>query len=300
MKQITIIAAIVLGCFCCGAQNKAQNKSQNEKLSVLWTELTGPDFAKAVEKAEGVCIIPMGVLEKHGPHLPLATDCILADYLAKMAAEMEYAIVFPTFYAGQINEARHQPGTVAYSTELCLKLLEETCAEVARNGCKKIILFSQHGGNNALVNLFCQSQLNSDRDYIVYETLFGSKPEVREKISKMIKTYSGEHAGEEETSELMAARPDLVKLDQAATQNGEALNRLPLEKLRPSIFWYADYPNHFAGEPSQANIELGEYSNLESAKFLAEKIKRVKEDKVGPALQAEFFEKATHPTDTQQ
>ena len=116
----------------------------------------------------------------------------------------------------------------------------------------------------------------------------------------MIKTYSGEHAGERETSELMAARPDLVKLDQASTQNGEALNRLPLENLRPSIFWYADYPNHFAGEPSQSNIKLGEYSNLEGAKFLAEKIRTVKKDKTGPALQAEFFEKATHPTGTQQ
>lgn len=292
MKRIILVATFILSCIYCQAQS--------EKLSVSWMELTGPDFAKAVEKAEGVCIIPMGVLEKHGPHLPLATDCILADHLAKMAAEMEYAIVFPTFYVGQINEARHQPGTVAYSTELCLKMLEETCAEVARNGCKKIILFSQHGGNNALVNLFCQSQLNSDRDYIVYETLFGEKKEVREKIAKMIKTYSGEHAGEQETSELMAARPDLVKLDQASTQNGKALNRLPLERLRPSIFWYADYPNHFAGEPSQSNVELGEYSNLEGAKFLAEKIKAVKNDKVGPALQAEFFEKAKHPKDTQQ
>lgn len=292
MKKTTLIAVLLLGFFCC--------RAQNEKLSVLWTELTGPDFAKAVEKAEGVCIIPMGVLEKHGPHLPLATDCILADHIAKMASEMEYAIVFPTFYVGQINEARHQPGTVAYSTELCIKMLEETCAEVARNGCKKIILFSQHGGNNALVNLFCQSQLNSQRDYIVYETLFGSKPEVSSEINRRIKTYSGEHAGELETSELMAARPDLVKLDCAGTQNGEALERLPLEKLRPSIFWYADYPNHFAGEPSQACIELGEYSNLEGAKFLAEKIRRVKSDNVGPALQAEFFEKSLHPVDTEQ
>lgn len=292
MKRIFLIAALLCGCLCCQAQN--------EKLSVLWGELTGPDFAKAVKQAEGVCIVPMGVMEKHGPHLPLATDCILADYIAKMAAEMEYAIVFPTFYAGQINEARHQPGTVAYSTELCLKLLEETCAEIARNGCKKIILFSQHGGNNALVNLFCQSQLNSDRDYIVYETLFGSKPEVKAEINKRLKTDGGEHAGEAESSELMAARPDLIRLDQASTQDGEAMNRLPLEKLRPSIFWYADYPNHYAGDPSNANTELGAYINLEDAKFLAEKIKKVKNDKVGPALQAEFFEKAHHPVDTKQ
>ncbi len=287
-----LVAAFVLSCFCCNAQD--------EKLPVLWSELTGPDFAKAVEKSGGVCIIPMGVLEKHGPHLPLATDCIVADYIAKMAAEMEYAIVFPTFYVGQINEAKHQPGTVAYSTELCLKMLEETCAEVARNGCKKIILFSQHGGNNALVNLFCQSQLNSERDYIVYETLFGSKPEVKAQIEKMLKTDGGEHAGEEETSEVMAARPDLVKLERAATQSGEALNRLPLQKMRPSIFWYANYPNHFAGEPSAANTELGEYVILEDAKFLAEKINRVKRDSVGLQLQNEFFEKAKHPKDTEQ
>jgi len=292
MKRTLLIAAMVLGCWCCNAQN--------EKLSVLWAELTGPEFAKAVEKSEGVCVIPIGVMEKHGPHLPLGTDCILADHIAKMAAEMEYAIVFPTFYMGQINEAKHQPGTVAYSTELCLRMLEETCAEVARNGCKKIILFNQHGGNNALMNLFCQSQLNKDHDYIVYETLFGSKPEVKAKLAKMMKTDGGEHAGEAETSEVMAARPELVKLERASTQSGEPLNRLPLQKMRPSIFWYADYPNHFAGDPSAANVELGEYINLEDAKFLAEKIRTVKKDNVGLQLQNEFYEKAKHPKDTEQ
>jgi Uncharacterized protein, putative amidase len=285
------------------AQNKgaAEKKSAgNDELSVSWLELTGPDFAKAVKKSEGVCILPMGVLEKHGPHMPLATDCIISDYVAKLAAEQEYAIVFPTYYVGQINEARHQPGTVAYSPELCMRMLEETCAEIARNGCKKIIIFSLHGGNNALVNLFCQNQLHSERDYIVYEVTSRDTPELKAEIKKRIKTYNGEHAGERETSELMAARPDLVKLDQAPTQDGKPMNRLPLDNLRPSIFWYADYPNHYAGDPTYANKELGEFCCGEEAKILAEKIRAVKKDTVGPALQAEFFEKAKHPVDTEQ
>lgn len=292
MKRTIILAALSLCCLCSFAQNG--------KLPVSWAELTGPDFVKAVQMSEGVCILPMGVLEKHGPHMPLSADCIQADYISKAAAELEYAIVFPTFYVGQINEAKHQPGTVAYSPELCMRMLEETCSEIARNGCKKIIIFNIHGGNTALVQLFCQNQLYSERDYVVYQVTSNDSPELRAEIAKRIKTYNGSHAGERETSEVMSARPDLVKLDQSTSQDGKALGRLPLGNLRPSIFWYADYPNHYAGDASQSSVELGEFICTEKAKLLAEKIKVVKADKVGPALQAEFFEKSKHPIDTEQ
>ena len=72
-------------------------------------------------------ILPAGIIEKHGPHLPLSTDMILAREISSRAAELEYALVFPEFYFGQIYEAKHQPGTMAYSSELVWMMLEETC-----------------------------------------------------------------------------------------------------------------------------------------------------------------------------
>src|SRR6185437_16844462 len=84
------------------------------------------------------------------------------------AATQEYAVVFPEYYFGQIFEARHEPGTIAYSRELQLHLLQETTDEMARNGCKKVIIVNGHGGNESLLPFFAQTQLEKPHDYVVY------------------------------------------------------------------------------------------------------------------------------------
>src|SRR6266567_5078452 len=139
-----------------------------QSLSVKWEELTAGDFVAAIEKSQGTCVLPFGILEKHGPHLPLGTDLINVRYASLHGAQQEYAIVFPEYYFGQIFEAKHQPGTVAYSAKLQLELLQETADEMARNGCKKIIIANGHGGNNYLLPFIAQAQLAAPRDYVVY------------------------------------------------------------------------------------------------------------------------------------
>ena len=89
-------------------------------------------------------------------------------YASVNAARQEYALVFPEYYFGQIFEAQHEPGTIAYSTHLQLELLQETTDEMARNGCKKVIIVNGHGGNEHLLPFFAQAQLASPHDYIVY------------------------------------------------------------------------------------------------------------------------------------
>src|SRR5262245_32101013 len=136
--------------------------------SVHWEELNAGDFVKAIEKAQGTCVLPIGILEKHGPHLPLGTDLINVRWASLQAAKQEYAVVFPEYYFGQIFEARHEPGTVAYSARLQLELLQETADEMGRNGCKKILIANGHGGNNHLLPFFAQSQMANQKDYVVY------------------------------------------------------------------------------------------------------------------------------------
>src|SRR5207302_5419856 len=138
------------------------------KLSVHWEELTAEDFRTAIQQAQGTCLLPFGILEKHGPHLPLGTDLLNVRYAALHAVEQEYAVVFPEYYFGQIFEAKHQPGTVAYSMELQLKLLQETTDEMARNGCKKVVIVNGHGGNEHLLPFLAQAQMASPKDYVVY------------------------------------------------------------------------------------------------------------------------------------
>src|SRR5207245_4278813 len=146
----------------------AQSPSSQNKPSVHWEELTAADFKDAIARAQGTCLLPFGILEKHGAHLPLGNDLLNVRYAALSAAQQEYAIVFPEYCVGQIFEAKHQPGTVAYSRRLQLDLLQETTDEMARNGCKKIIIVNGHGGNNSLLPFFAQTQLDASHDYVVY------------------------------------------------------------------------------------------------------------------------------------
>src|SRR5205085_10034625 len=139
-----------------------------QPLPVRWEELTAGDFVKAIQRSQGTCVLPFGIIEKHGPHLPLGSDLIQARHASVKGAAQEYAIVFPEYYFGQIFEARHQPGTIAYSARLQLEMLQETTDEMARNGCKKIIIVNGHGGNNNLLPYFAQAQLERSHDYVVY------------------------------------------------------------------------------------------------------------------------------------
>ncbi len=173
------------------------------KLSVHWEELTAADFREGIHRSQGTCLLPFGILEKHGPHLPLGTDLLDVRYAALHAAEKEFAVVFPEYYFGQIAEARHEPGTVAYSRDLQLALLQETTDEMARNGCKKVIIVNGHGGNESLLPFFAQSQLDKPHDYVVY--VFDKRSP--ESGGPPKKTTNDMHAGESETSKMMVPVP---------------------------------------------------------------------------------------------
>ena len=267
-------------------------------LSAKWEELTAPDFVEAVHQSQGVCVLPFGIVEKHGPHLPLGTDLLDVRFAVMNAVKQEYAVVFPEYYFGQIFEARQQPGTLAYSLSTQLTLLQETVSEMARNGCKKTVIVNGHGGNQALLPLFAQAQLASQRDYVVY--VFGL-PNQNVSGRPALKTPFDMHAGEVETSNILVARPDLVRQDRATQQSGADQHRLKLPgSVYTGIWWYARFPNHYAGDASAANMELGEFDQKEWSRQIAEAIKAIKVDDESLKLQNQFFEDAKHPLDTKQ
>jgi creatinine amidohydrolase len=171
----------------------------SQELSYRLEELTAPDFVQAVEKSGKTCIIPIGVMEKHGAQLPLGTDLYMAREYALRAAEQEYTVVFPWYYFSQINEARHQPGTISYSPELIWKVLQETLDELNRNGFEKIILVNGHGGNNAFLNYFGMAQLSEPRNYTLYWFRPERSRDVREKAEALTQPDRFDsHAGNSE------------------------------------------------------------------------------------------------------
>src|SRR5438270_8188088 len=238
------------------AQAQTNSPSRQPKLSVHWEELTGPDFLEAIQRSQGTCLLPFGILEKHGPHMPIGSDLLNARYAALHAAEQQYAVVFPEYYFGQISEARHEPGTIAYSRDLQLALLQATTDEMGRNGCSKVIIVNGHGGNEHLLPFFAQSQLDRPHDYVVYvvdeRTPESGGPPRRDSLDM--------HAGESETSKMMIARPDTVHQDRAGQESGADQARQPLpEGVYTGIWWYARFPNHYSGDASLATKELGDF-----------------------------------------
>ena len=175
--------------------------AQAQNLPYKMEKLSAPELIKAVEKSSKTIILPIGVFEKHGPHMPLGTDLYTAREIALRAAEKEYTVVFPWYYFSQINEARHQPGTIAYSPEIIWKVLQETLNELSRNGFKKIIIINGHGGNNAFLNYFGMAQLSEKRDYALYWFQPSYDPEVIKKAEALTQHDKyDQHAGNRETS----------------------------------------------------------------------------------------------------
>ncbi len=265
-------------------------------------ELTAPEFIQAVEKSSKTCIIPIGVMEKHGAHLPLGTDVYLAREYALRAANEEYVVVFPSYYFSQINEARHQPGTISYSPELIWKVLQETLDELNRNGFDKIILVNGHGGNNAFLTFFGMAQLSEPREYSLYWFRPQDNEDIEKKAVELTQTDKYDsHAGNSESSMMAAAQPSVIHLDRAGEQSGKDQGRMKhLNYIYSGIWWYASYPNHYGGDASKSNAEAGELLINETVKQLVEMIKTVKTDTVVPELQKQFFEESQNPLKTKQ
>ena len=268
---------------------------------MLWENLNVPQFEKAVKDCQGVCILPIGVIEKHGDHLPLGTDMFTVTSVCKAAAELEPAVVFPYYFLGQISEARHYPGTIAASHKLMMESLREMCDEISRNGLKKILIMSGHGGNGHFLPFFAQEIPRLDRDYAVYTGFVGNaSAEQRQKIIEAAGTdKTGSHAGLTETAMIMHLRPDLVHMGNSKPAQSESKDRLPHiqeANLFSGFGWYANYPYHFAGDPSPAIPELGKLIFDISVENTVKAIKAIKRDDVSLQLAKEYVEYSQHPS----
>jgi creatinine amidohydrolase len=262
-----------------------------------WEDLTGDDFAAAVDQCQGVCLVALSVIERHGHHLPTGTDMFTGRAMLDRAAALEPAIVFPDYYFTQIPEARHHPGTISIDGDLMVRLLDNVCREIARNGLKKVVLVSAHGGNRNFMPFFAELQLHTPKDYAVYLV----NP-IQSSASAEVKVpwpaSAGGHAGPGETSHILAVRPELVHMDRIVAGEGEALNRLQHLKaagVQTSVWWYADQPHHYQGDASYASAETGEALLNARARAVAKAVKAIKADTETLRLQNEFYARSRSP-----
>ena len=263
-----------------------------------WEELTGDRFAQAVTECEGVCLIALSVVERHGHHLPMGTDMYEGRGILARVAAQEKVILFPDYIFTQIPEARHLAGTISIDPDLMVKLLDNVCREIARNGLKKIVLVNAHDGNNGLVAFYNMIQLYQPRDYVVYLVnpffaAFGGQ------LQLPWPSEEDGHAGPGETSMVLALRPDLVQMDLVPTDDeGKARNQLQSLReagVQTGIWWYADHPTHYAGNASFATAAAGNQLLDVMADAVVRAVRTIKADTVSKRLQDEFFAGSAAP-----
>ena len=265
---------------------------------MLWVELTSEELPEAVKQADGVCLLPFGVIERHATHLPLGQDQMMASEVCRRATEQEPAVVFPDFYFGQIHEARHAPGTVCIPRNLALTLLGTILEEIARNGFSKILIVNGHGGNNSLLHYFLYSLLERPRSYAAYCChLWVLKGEAAGKWEEIRETTEDEHAGESETSGALHVYPQLVRTEAIPDpSDGHARGNLShLVPLDHSLRWYGNYPTHYCGDATKATAEKGAFLVQAWVDNVVRAIRAVKSDDVTPKLLDEFHDKAENP-----
>ncbi len=235
---------------------------------MLWENLREEEFEPAIKQSKGLCILPVGCLEKHGQHLPVGTDAILATEIARLAAETEPAVVFPTMYFGEKTGAGEFKGTVMFSAELRMKILSETCREIHRNGFGKILLLNGHGGNSAMISQFLRSVLAEKNEYLIYGYSVGSDFPVPKKLlaagykyltaedRQVLQEYVDAkkrfgHACFVETGWIYGMRPETVRLDKMDQESGASTHRFDdftAMGVETPFSWMGNYPNSYGGD----------------------------------------------------
>ena len=171
-----------------------------------WMNLTAPDFVKAVKTSGGVCVLPLGSIEKHGDHLPVGIDTYAVQHRTRLACEKANVVMFPAVPFAENAEAMNNPGAVAMRREVLFDLVWNILDEIGRNGFRKIVIVSGHGGNVNFVGYLLQDSLYRDRDYLLYRCNVRPSAELQEKL---LESEEQAHAGEQETSMALTVVPNL-------------------------------------------------------------------------------------------
>ena len=258
-----------------------------------WRKMLPYQFREALADGQ-ICILPIGSLERHGEHIPYGSDAGIAEAVSIRAAEIQPAVVFPTYYFGQVHEASMHQGSVNFPAEMLVTHLRALLDQIAYNGFSKILIFSGHGGNRLWLQFLEKTLIDYNRDYCLYIVDGQSilTEEDNKALSEIYDTNDG-HAGETETSMCMDAMPGCVDLSRQ--KFAEPIKRMGRMDGLPGIYtgyyFNADWDEGVTGSPSLATPEKGAAAMEITVKAMARTIKIVQEDKEIPALQKSILEK---------
>ena len=179
-----------------------------------WTDVR--DLAKEI----GVVVLPIGAIEQHGPHLPTATDALLAEQITKLALERlpDHAKVWrlPVQSYGKSNEHLGFEGTISLRAETLMAVVTDIAVSVAASGFRRLCFVNAHGGNSALLAMMAR-EIRVATGLMVFNTFTNAGAPDPIEIPALEAKY-GIHANDWETSLMLHLRPDLVQMDKAVKE----------------------------------------------------------------------------------
>jgi creatinine amidohydrolase len=231
-------------------------------MELTWKEVDELDRAKTL------IIVPTGSVEQHGYHMPLGTDTYVAHAVAEAAIQalgddLDY-LVAPAIPLGQSPEHMEYAGTISLSAHTYLHVVTDICASLARHGFKKIIFLNGHGGNNGMLEAASfQVRLDYDvRVFVINVWRILTTPEAKAQIHREARDDTDLHAGEMETSMILAVNSQLVRSGVATDEAVPNFARGRYVTFSGPVYlgWSSldVSPSGVSGEPSKAALEKGE------------------------------------------
>ena len=186
--------------------------------SVELDKLTWPEVEAELRGGRNTVVVAFGATEQHGLHMPLATDALLGDQFARRLAERLDAFVAPTVRVGCSSHHLAFPGTLSISDETFHAIVADLVSSLAGGGFERIVLVPTHGGNFAPLAAAVERLPLEQRERVVAITdlgVFLRIAQLGEREFGVPLPEGGLHAGEWETSLMLAIHPELVRMDRA-------------------------------------------------------------------------------------
>jgi creatinine amidohydrolase len=246
-------------------------------------------------------MLPMGSMEHFGPTAPIGTNGYLAREVSVAAAQQAYVVIFPEYYVAAAASSSAEPGTISYSLDMQMKFLDETTREMARNGCKKIILGNGHTPNMQLINLYMENFRSVPRDYVVYTIYITAFPVNYSNggpyPQAMLPSKPGAdgHGGEERVAAMLVNHPNLIHLDRSGDEPLEPGHGAEDRHNAPPAGGLNFVPTGYFGDPSGATVERGRALMDWATARLVKFIQQVRADNKTLALQKELYERIQQP-----
>jgi creatinine amidohydrolase len=158
-----------------------------------WTHMTSGEL-DAVSRTTPA-VLPLGSTEAHGHHLPMGTDAMIAEKIARRACEQTGSILLPTLPFAYLGGTKNYVGALHINANTCMEIIKDIVHSVYKSGFKKIIFFNGHGPNIHFLDIVTRSLLDElEKD--------GLKLQYRSWWDNICRPY---HACETETSMVLAA-----------------------------------------------------------------------------------------------